>query len=75
MVAMEFKDTAQGLPQNINQLVQNACMERNLLTLTTSIYPVLRLIPALVLSEADVDEMLETMAAAVKEVAESVQKQ
>jgi len=75
MVAMEFKDTTQGLPQNVNQLVQNACMDRNLLTLTTSIYPVLRLIPALVLSEADVDEMLETMAAAVKEVAESIQKQ
>lgn len=48
-------------------------MDRGLLTLTTSIYPVLRMIPALILSEADVEEMLSTMREAVKEVARQVE--
>lgn len=84
MVAMEFKDPNSALtskhhlgpnvslPGNLNKLVQDECMDRGLLTLTTSIYPVLRMIPALILSEADVDEMLATMKEAVKAVADKV---
>ena len=85
MIAVEFKDptsflTGQHdrgdnvkLPPNINALVQAACMDRGLLVLTTSIYPVLRMIPALIVSEAEVDEMLGTMREAVKAVAKDVE--
>ncbi len=85
MVALEFKDPnskltshhEQGpnvtLPPNLNKLVQDAAMERGLLTLTTSIYPVLRMIPALILSEAEVDEMLAIIAESVKAVAAQVE--
>ncbi|WRT64907.1 4-aminobutyrate transaminase [Kwoniella shivajii] len=84
MIAMEFKDPnskltrshSRGdikLPANLNKLVQDACYDRGLLVLTTSIYPVLRLIPALILSEEEVDEMLSTMKEAVKEVAKAVE--
>ena len=82
MVAMEFKDPNsrltsgnhlnKTLPPNLNKLVQNACMEQGLLTLTTSIYPVLRMIPALIVSEDEVNEMLAIMAEAVKQVAAQV---
>lgn len=81
MVALEFKDPKSKLtssntygvklPPNLNKLVQDACYNRRLLTLTTSIYPVLRLIPALILSEEDVSEMLRIMKEAVAEVARS----
>ncbi|WVR07886.1 hypothetical protein IAU60_004929 [Kwoniella sp. DSM 27419] len=84
MAAMEFKDPNSRLtgshdkgditlPGNLNKLVQDACYDRGLLTLTTSIYPVLRLIPALVLSEEDVAEALSVLRAAVKEVAQAVE--
>ena len=85
MVAMEFKDPNStltsshhlgpnvNLPANINKLVQDACMDRGLLTLTTSIYPVLRMIPALILSEADVEEMLQAMREAIREVAKEIE--
>lgn len=82
MVALEFKDPnsrltsgnqfGKTLPPNLNKLVQNACLERGLLTLTTSIYPVLRMIPALIVSEVEVDEMLAILAEAVKEVGAQV---
>ncbi|KAK4689731.1 hypothetical protein P7C73_g394, partial [Tremellales sp. Uapishka_1] len=84
MVAMEFKDPNSRLtsssihnltlPANLNKLVQDACYDRGLLTLTTSIYPVLRLVPALVLSETDVNNMLEVMRKAVKQVADEVKR-
>ena len=87
MVALEFKspnsrftnsipsDLSQSiqLPPNINYLVQNECLDRNLLTLTTSIFPVLRMIPALILTEEDVDEMLSVLKQAVKVVAEKIE--
>ncbi|WWC59403.1 4-aminobutyrate transaminase [Kwoniella dejecticola CBS 10117] len=84
MIALEFKDPnskltrshSRGditLPGNLNKLVQDACYDRGLLVLTTSIYPVLRLIPALILSEDEVEEMLATMKEAVKAVASSVE--
>lgn len=85
MVALEFKDPNSALtshhhlgpnvvlPPNLNKLVQDAAMERGLLTLTTSIYPVLRMIPALILSEAEVDEMLVTLRESIKAVARQVE--
>lgn len=86
MVAIEFKDPNSKLtrshhlgdkvqlPPNLNKLVQDACYDRDLLVLTTSIYPVLRMIPALILSEEEVDRMLAVMAEAVKEVAKGVEQ-
>jgi 4-aminobutyrate aminotransferase len=84
MIAMEFKDPSSRLtasnkhnvtlPANLNKAVQDACMKRGLLTLTTSIYPVLRMIPALIVSEQEVDEMLSVMAEAVSEVARGIAK-
>jgi len=86
MVALEFKDPGskvtgshdQGegvhLPPNLNKLVQDACYDRGLLTLTTSIYPVLRMIPALILSENEVDQMLSTLKEAISEVAASLKQ-
>ncbi|PWN86891.1 putative ornithine-oxo-acid aminotransferase [Acaromyces ingoldii] len=52
MVALEF--TQPGT----NKLVQDACYDRGLVVLTTSIYPVLRFIPALVVDEAEMAEAL-----------------
>jgi len=85
LIALEFKDPnstltsshSRGpnvkLPPNLNALVQGACLDRGLLTLTTSIYPVLRMVPALIVSEEEIDEMLGIMAAAVKAVAASLE--
>jgi 4-aminobutyrate aminotransferase len=87
MVALEFKsptsrftssipaDLPQDivLPPNINALVQNECLDRNLLTLTTSIFPVLRMIPALILTEEDVDEMLAILKESIKVVAAKIE--
>lgn len=84
MIAIEFKDPNSkltsshnrgdiSLPGNLNKLVQDACYDRGLLVLTTSIYPVLRLIPALVLSEEEVDEALKIIKESVKEVASVIE--
>ncbi|OXG14841.1 4-aminobutyrate transaminase [Cryptococcus neoformans] len=84
MIALEFKDPNSKLtsshnrgditlPGNLNKLVQDACYDRGLLVLTTSIYPVLRLIPALVLNEEEVDEALKIMKESVKEVARAIE--
>lgn len=82
MVALEFKDSKASLtahrhlrddvelPPNINKLVQDACYDRGLLTLTTSIYPVLRMIPALIVNEDEVSQMSDILKAAIKEVAQ-----
>lgn len=83
MIAIEFKDPNSTLtrgnkhnatlPANLNKHVQDACMERGLLTLTTSIYPVLRMIPALIVTGEEVDEMLATLTEAIAEVARGIQ--
>lgn len=75
MLAVEFHSPSQSrpqLPSNLNKLVQDECYDRDLLVLTTSIYPVLRLIPALILTEADVNEALRVIKEAVKVVARKV---
>ena len=86
MIAIEFKDPNSKLtrshhlgdhvklPGNLNKLVQDACYDRDLLVLTTSIYPVLRMIPALILTEEEVERMLSVLAEAVKEVATAVEQ-
>ncbi|ORX39449.1 putative ornithine-oxo-acid aminotransferase [Kockovaella imperatae] len=85
MIAIEFKDPSSHitsshsrgpnvqLPPYLSTLVQNACMDQGLLCLTTSIYPVMRLIPALIVSEEEVDEMLGIMAQAVQTVAKTLE--
>lgn len=87
MFALEFKsptspftssipaDMSQSIkiPSYLNVQVQNECLDRGLLALTTSIYPVLRMIPALILTEEDVDEMLATLKEAIRVVAKKVE--
>jgi 4-aminobutyrate aminotransferase len=87
MVAIEFKSPTSKftssipsslsqsikLPGNINKLVLDACYDQGLMVLVTSIYPVLRMIPALIVSEEEVDEMLSVMKQAIKEVAKKIE--
>ncbi|WOO80277.1 putative 4-aminobutyrate aminotransferase [Vanrija pseudolonga] len=86
MIALEFKDprsrltsghhlrAGYTLPAYINRLVQDAALDRGLLTLTTSIYPVLRMIPSLLVSEAEVDEMLAILRESVAAVTSSIEE-
>jgi len=87
MIALEFKSPTSSitssipanlpqsikLPENLNKMVLDAAYDRGLLTLVTSIYPVLRMIPALILSAEEVDEMLSILKEAIKEVAKKVE--
>lgn len=59
------------LAEGLNKLVEDECYDSGLLTVTTSIYLVLRFIPALILTEEEVDTTLGVMKATVEEVASS----
>lgn len=86
MIALEFKDprsrltsghhlrAGYTLPAYINRQVQDAALDRGLITLTTSIYPVLRMIPSLLVSEAEVDEMLAILGESIAAVASSIEE-
>lgn len=84
MIAIEFKDPAspitqhhsQGenvkLPSYLNKLVQDECYDRDLVILTTSIYPVLRLVPALIVSEEEAEQALGIIRESIKAVSDRV---
>jgi 4-aminobutyrate aminotransferase len=85
MAALEFRDPKsritgvdeegkkmEGLPNGLHVLVQNECIQRHLLILTTSIFPVLRLIPALIVDEAEVARALDILAKSIAAVAQSL---
>lgn len=48
--------------------VSNACLERDMLLLTTSAFEVIRFVPALVVTESEVDECLDIVEAAMTQV-------
>lgn len=86
MIAVEFRDPKsfvtsqhdQGehvvLPANLSKHVQDGCYDRGVLVLTTSIFPVVRFIPALIITEAQVETALRVFAESVREISDKVLK-
>lgn len=84
MIAIEFKDPASSitrqyfrgedvkLPSYLNKLVQDECYDRSLVVLTTSIYPVLRSIPALIVSKNEAERALGIIRESIKAVSDRV---
>lgn len=77
MVAVEFASPAYpsgdpaldlSAPKGLASRVARRCMDKGLLILTTSIYEVIRFIPPLNISQADLEKGCEIFAAAVREV-------
>lgn len=80
MTAVEFRMpsdplTLSGLPPNtyvpkdIGKRVQQYCLERNLVTLTTSCFDTIRFIPALIVSQEEMQKAIDIITAAVENVA------
>lgn len=77
MVGVEFASPSYPLgdpvlkpsaPKGLASRVARRCMDKGLLILTTSIYEVVRFIPPLNISRADLEKGCEIFAAAVKDV-------
>lgn len=78
MVGIEFKSASDPytpapegyqIPAKIGSRVQAKCMEKNLMTLTTSVYDTLRIIAPLNISEGEMKEGMDILEAAIREVA------
>ena len=81
MAAIEFRmasDTlthtgidahATPIPADIGKRVQKYCMDQNLLILTTSCFDTIRFIPALIVSEEEMDRATKIFSDAVQQVA------
>ena len=79
MVAVEFASPAgtgahdafrrEGVPAQLASRVAKRCVEKGMLILTTSVYEVVRFIPPLNISQADMAKGCQIIAEAVKEVA------
>lgn len=80
MAAIEFRMASDTLthtglpsgthiPQNIGKRVQQYCLDHNLLVLTTSCFDTIRFIPALVVSEEEMNTAIGIFRAAVENVA------
>lgn len=80
MAAVEFRNgsdplTLDGLPagtaipKNIGKRVQDYCLERGLLILTTSCFDTIRFIPALVVTQEEMQEAIGIFTEAVEKVA------
>ncbi|ODQ52861.1 hypothetical protein SAICODRAFT_7469 [Saitoella complicata NRRL Y-17804] len=71
MVALEFGGGSKGdnIGGKIGSRVQNKCVEKGMLVLTTSIYDTLRFIPNLLISEEEMSEACEIITESVEEVA------
>lgn len=77
MAALEFKsptDKTQGVydpaaPSKLATIVQNECMDNGLLILTTSAFEVIRFIPALTVTEEEMEEACQIFTAAMEKVA------
>lgn len=63
------KLSAKAVPANIPTRVQNKCFEKGLMVLTTSIYPVIRFIPALIVTEQEMARAMDIFKSALEEVA------
>lgn len=77
MVAVEFASPSYpsgdpalnaSAPKGLAARVARRCMDKGLLILTTSIYEVVRFIPPLNISQADLEKGCEIFAASVREV-------
>jgi len=80
MTAVEFRIptdelTHEGLPagkiipKNIGKKIQDYCMDKGLMILTTSCFDTIRFIPALVVTEQQMDEAMGIFKEAVEMVA------
>merc|ERR1712025_688336 len=72
MVATEFTDPANGKPAgDIAVAVRSACIEKNLLLLSCGTHEnVIRWIPPLVVTEAQIDEAVSIFEQAVKDISD-----
>ena len=61
MQAVEFDTSLTGMASKVSK----ACLAQDMLLLTTSVFEVVRFIPALVISEKEVDEALHRFEAAL----------
>jgi 4-aminobutyrate aminotransferase len=57
------------VPKDIGKRVQKYCMDKNLLILTTSCFDTIRFIPALVVSEEEMDRATKILSDAIEHVA------
>ena len=57
------------IPKDIGKRVQKYCLDKNMMLLTTSCFDTIRFIPALVVSEKEMQEAIDIFTAAVKNVA------
>jgi len=81
MAAIEFRQSQDSLthtginvsstpiPKDIGKRVQKYCMDQNLLILTTSCFDTIRFIPALIVSEEEMDRATKIFSDAVQQVA------
>ncbi|GAA5878813.1 hypothetical protein JCM8547_004840 [Rhodosporidiobolus lusitaniae] len=76
MVGLEFKaagdrytPASSSVPKSMASRVQNKCLEKDLLVLTTSVYETIRFIPPLNISKEDMAKALEIVRQAIIEVA------
>ena len=69
MVGLEFFGGADGGHDGIAALVSKRCLEKGMLVLTTSVFETLRFIPALNVTEAELDLALAIFEEALHEVA------
>ncbi|KAK8865845.1 4-aminobutyrate transaminase [Kwoniella newhampshirensis] len=80
MAAVEFRSAADDLtheglpegttiPKNIGKRVQDYCLDKDLLVLTTSCFDTIRFIPALVVSEEQMSRAMKIVTEAVEKVA------
>jgi 4-aminobutyrate aminotransferase len=67
--AQAAEASGKSTPANIPTRVQNKCFEKGLMVLTTSIYPVIRFIPALIVTEAEMAQAMDIFKQALEEVA------
>lgn len=81
MAAVEFRSSdplthtnlsstaAASIPQSIGKKVQEYCLDRDLLILTTSCFDTIRFIPALTVNEEEMNRALKIFREAVESVA------
>ena len=67
MVGVEFANGADA-PKKLASRIAKRCQEKGMLILTTSVYEVIRFIPPLNISAADLKKGVEIFAEAVEEV-------
>ena len=67
--ALSPKKSDKPVPDNIHSRVQAKCYEHGLMLLTTSIYPVIRFIPALIVTEEQMEVAIGILKKALEEVA------